>query len=292
MKTYFLVLFASAFFVLAWVGDAHAQGDSETLDQAARITFLQGQEAFEAGDYETALAKFQQAYELSQRPMLLFNIGSTLDRLRRDEEALAAFEQYLAEEPEATDRMEIEARVRQLRTNIAAREQEQREREAEAERVRQLEAESARLEAERAEEERRRLELENATPAVEESGGMHPAIFYSLAGVTVIAGGLSVFTGLRTVSLNDDYVAYAGSMGATLGVAQTMHDDAKKWQNITNALIGVTAAFGISAVVVAIFTDWSGSDEEEPAQDGTISSLVPSVAVADGQLSLSLSGRF
>ena len=250
--------------------------------------FTQGQEFFEAGEYEAALSKFEQAYELSQRPMLLFNIGSTLDRLRREEEAVTAFQRYLDEEPDAPDRVEIEARLRILRGAIEERRLEEEGRVAEAERVRQLEAERAAAAAAAAEA------RANPNPPVviepqEESGGLHPAVFYSLAGVAVVAGGLSVWTGLRTASLNDDYVAYAGSMGATLPIAQAMHDDAKKWQNITNALFGVTAAFGISAVVVAILTDWGGSDD---AEQTAATSLLPSISVGDGELQLSLAGRF
>ncbi|MEZ4325791.1 MAG: hypothetical protein R3B40_11265, partial [Polyangiales bacterium] len=90
-------------------------------DQAARLLFQSAREAFAAGEYERALTGFQQAYDLSRRPALLYNIGTTLDRLRRDNEALAVFEQFLREDPETPNRAEIESRVAQLRAGIQAR---------------------------------------------------------------------------------------------------------------------------------------------------------------------------
>ncbi|MCA9612446.1 MAG: hypothetical protein KC586_06770, partial [Myxococcales bacterium] len=50
----------------------------ENLDQAARLTFQAAREAFSAGNYELALDRFEQAYQLSPRPVLLYNIGVTL----------------------------------------------------------------------------------------------------------------------------------------------------------------------------------------------------------------------
>ena len=69
--------------------------DQSQLDEAARLTFESARQAFVAGDYEAALARFRQAYQLSARPGLLYNIAQTLDRLRRDEETVAALREYL-----------------------------------------------------------------------------------------------------------------------------------------------------------------------------------------------------
>ncbi|MCG8556210.1 MAG: tetratricopeptide repeat protein [Proteobacteria bacterium] len=90
------------------------------LDLQARSLFQAGRIAFEAGRFEQALGYFRQAYELSPRPLLLYNIASSLDRLRRDAEALAAFEQYLREQPDAPNRAGTEARIRVLRQSLQA----------------------------------------------------------------------------------------------------------------------------------------------------------------------------
>ena len=94
----------------------------ETLDEEARALFSAGNTAFDAGRFEDALGYFQRAYELSHRPVLLYNIGITADRLRRDDQALTAFEQFVAELPEHPHHAEVLARVRALRTAREARE--------------------------------------------------------------------------------------------------------------------------------------------------------------------------
>ena len=91
-------------------------------DREARGLFDAGQEAFEAGRYADALDYFQRAHGLSGRFMLLYNIGVAADRLRRDDEAIAAFERYLREAPAtAAKRTEVEGRLRALQSVRAQR---------------------------------------------------------------------------------------------------------------------------------------------------------------------------
>lgn len=90
------------------------------LDSAARELFFAGRAAFEAGRYTDALVSFERAYELSDRPELLFNIAHTLDRLRRDDDAIRAFESYLATTPPDGQRAQVEARLEILREQRAA----------------------------------------------------------------------------------------------------------------------------------------------------------------------------
>ena len=88
-----------------------------SADEEARVHFEAGRVAFSRGRYESALGSFQEAYELSQRPALLYNIGTTLDRLRRDQEAIEAFEQFLTLSPDSDLAPEVQERVRILREN-------------------------------------------------------------------------------------------------------------------------------------------------------------------------------
>ncbi|AKF04551.1 tetratricopeptide repeat protein [Sandaracinus amylolyticus] len=112
---------ASIAFVLA-VSTAHAQPQPprDRSDVEAQARFESGRLAFESGRYEEALADFRRSYELSQRPLILYNIGIVLDRLRRDAEALDAFERYLEAVPDAENRADVEARIAILRTQVAA----------------------------------------------------------------------------------------------------------------------------------------------------------------------------
>lgn len=93
-------------------------------DREARSRFAAGQEAFAAGNYERALEDFEQAYTLSQRSGLLYNIAVTADRMRRDARALEAFRAYLAAEPDTDRRTEVEARIAFLEDALAAPEPE------------------------------------------------------------------------------------------------------------------------------------------------------------------------
>lgn len=88
-------------------------------DAEARDVFQRGREAYARGEYDAALAAFRDAYSLSGRAELQFNIGQTADRLRLDREARTAFRAYLDALPDATNRVEVEARLRVLDEEIA-----------------------------------------------------------------------------------------------------------------------------------------------------------------------------
>ncbi len=241
----------------------HDGATADSLDQAARILFESARTAFNAGDYATALARFKQAYEASARPGLLFNIATTLDRLRQDDEALATFERFLAADPGVANRAEIEARIRSLRAAIETRD---RAAQVEREHAEQL----ARDRAAREEAERERRERENGggqPPGggpVDSGGGMPPVLFFVAGGLTVVAGGLTIWSGLATSSLNDDYETYATSPGATQEQAKLLFDDASSQQLLTNLFIAGTAVFGVATAVLFFLTDWGGSDDAAP----------------------------
>jgi tetratricopeptide (TPR) repeat protein len=90
-------------------------------DREAHARFESGRLAMESGRYEEALADFTRSYELSGRGVILFNIGLVHDRLRRDGEALDAFERYLEAVPDASNREEVWARILVLRQAMEAR---------------------------------------------------------------------------------------------------------------------------------------------------------------------------
>ncbi|MFW5925904.1 MAG: tetratricopeptide repeat protein [Myxococcota bacterium] len=110
-----LVLLICVALTAAPIGAAAAQeADDASEDQEARALFEAGRTAFEAGRYDAALRHFEASYELSGHPQLLYNIGTTADRLRLDDKALASFQKYLERVPEAPNRGEVAARIRVL----------------------------------------------------------------------------------------------------------------------------------------------------------------------------------
>ena len=262
-------------------------------DEAARLLFQSARDAFAAGDYERALAGFQQAYDLSQRPALLYNIGTALDRLRRDEEALAVFEQFLRERPEAPNRAEIESRIGQLRTNV------------EAARARE---EAARLEAERveqerlaAEEERRQAEEQRRIAEEVAEGGLPAPLTLSVAGAGLVAGALGIVFGVQTRSRNDAYRRYVldtftaiGDGAATPEQAaegRSLYNRARSRQTLTNVFLPTAGAALIGAGIMVFFTDWDGDPVTEDEADG-MASFTPSLGVSRRGLDLGMSYAF
>jgi tetratricopeptide (TPR) repeat protein len=98
-----------------------AEPSSAADDEVARGLFQAGKAAYENGKYEEALQLFEQAHARSGRPQLLFNIGQTAERLRQDQKALEVFRAYLTQVPDAPNRLEVEARIKQLEQWVAGR---------------------------------------------------------------------------------------------------------------------------------------------------------------------------
>lgn len=109
------------FWILAGGTCALAEPPPNAAEQEARSHFESGKAAYQAGQYELALAEFQRSFELSHKPQLQYNLGLSYDRLRRDGEALEAFEAYLNWEPNGERSAEVQARVAALKRAIGAR---------------------------------------------------------------------------------------------------------------------------------------------------------------------------
>jgi hypothetical protein len=89
-------------------------------DQQARSLFEKGRQAYGDGQYRDAWAYFHQAYQLSGRPELLYNIGQTADRLGQDADALRAFRMYVERLPAAQNRHDVENRIHALEERVGA----------------------------------------------------------------------------------------------------------------------------------------------------------------------------
>jgi hypothetical protein len=95
-----------------------AETSSDTKDQEARELFEKGRAAYEDGNYRDAWDYFRQAFLLSKRPELLYNVGQAADRLRMDREAVDAFKLYVKRRPDADNRREVENRIRALQEQL------------------------------------------------------------------------------------------------------------------------------------------------------------------------------
>lgn len=101
---------------------AHPRKGAETTPREveAKRSFEEGRVSLERERFEDALRFFERAYDLSGRSEMLYNIGTVLDRLRRDADAARYFERYLDVQPDARNRPAVEARLEVLHARLAA----------------------------------------------------------------------------------------------------------------------------------------------------------------------------
>jgi tetratricopeptide (TPR) repeat protein len=102
--------------VLTLAGSASAQS---TADELAHTHFQSGAAYLEQGDYDSSLREFQAAYDLSKRPEILINVATVNERLGHLEEAVAALDRYLAEDPNGENAETVKLRVENLRKRVA-----------------------------------------------------------------------------------------------------------------------------------------------------------------------------
>lgn len=101
-------------------------------DEQARVLYLRGDRLYSEGRYEEATTAFQESYELSGRPGLLFNIANAHERLGQLEEALQALQRFAPDAPEH-QHATVNARIATIEERL--REQDEARRAAETEAV-------------------------------------------------------------------------------------------------------------------------------------------------------------
>jgi tetratricopeptide (TPR) repeat protein len=108
-------LWALALLARPVAADEPELGDAQRGERA-RAQFEIGRQHFRVGEYEAAIAAFEKGYQYEPRPLFLLNIG--MAELRRDRcvEALAAFRRFLAEDPAAPERAQVEEESARLST--------------------------------------------------------------------------------------------------------------------------------------------------------------------------------
>lgn len=112
-----------------------------------------------------------------------------------------------------------------------------------------------------------RREADNFDPRVDEDArrGITPVVFGIGMAVTAVLGGVAIWSGVDTRSEHDDYQT-AQMTGASFAQLEAAYDDGLRLQRRTNALLGAAGAVGLGTLVIAIFTDWGGSSNDEPQE--------------------------
>jgi tetratricopeptide (TPR) repeat protein len=103
------------FFAAALANAAPERDHSDAEEQRARALFEHGLSQFNHGRYPEAIEAFQKAYDLSQAPGLLFNLGLAYRRAGDCAHAVHFYEEYLRLEADVPNRGELEGRLTELR---------------------------------------------------------------------------------------------------------------------------------------------------------------------------------
>ena len=112
-------------------------------ERAAKL-FEEGAAEYRAGRFDRAIELLGQAYDLAGEPVLLFNLAKEYEGKGDLDKAIDAYERYLRDAKDITDRGAIEARVETLRGQLAARSALEKKAAAERERAERAERDKER----------------------------------------------------------------------------------------------------------------------------------------------------
>jgi tetratricopeptide (TPR) repeat protein len=96
--------------ILAWTSPSSAQVTQQD-QEAAKAHYLAGSAYYDQANYSDAVKEFSEAFRLSHRADLLYNIAVCYERLGQWDDAIDALRRYLTDKPDAPDRAVIESRI-------------------------------------------------------------------------------------------------------------------------------------------------------------------------------------
>jgi tetratricopeptide (TPR) repeat protein len=92
--------------------------DNDAKKAEAKALYDKGLGHYNLGEWDQAIEAFRKAYAISSAPGLLFNIGQSF-RLKKDyEQALYFYGTYLRLKPDAPNRSDVEARMKEMEEAI------------------------------------------------------------------------------------------------------------------------------------------------------------------------------
>lgn len=220
----------------------------EGADERARLHFESGRSYFDEGAYERALQEFERAYQLSPRTAMLFNLGTTYERLGRLTDAADAFERYLNETPDFPNRDTLTRRIENLRRRAAQQRAQESSGGTETTQTTQTTTTSSST-------------TTNAPPSSGGGGGDGLVIggvaALSLAGVGLVMTG--VFGGL---TLGEQSTVEDGC-GANTSCTEDEISDLRTFATVTDVSWIVAAAAGATGVVLLVLGLTAGGDDSQ-----------------------------
>jgi len=262
--------------VLGWaapvLGEQSGAGSSLTPEQEAafQATMAEAMEHYQAHRYPQAIELFQRAYQMRAEPELVYNIARSYERSQQLEEAITAYERFIALPATTSD---LRARAR---TNLTA--------------IRQ---ELAAMEAAEHQEAMPTPVVPTSTPGGATSGregegtstlgplGIAGWVLFGIGAATTIAG--VVFAGL-TISSDGDF------QGASLEEDRlTIREDVERNALLADILLISGGTICLTGIILLVVNAVRGSDDGEESGAESAILLTPGPR---GTYGLGLTGRF
>ena len=114
-----IVVWAIVLFGVARAAPVSAEPDAMSDEQAARSAFARGRAAYDNGHFAEAARAFEEAYRLSGKDALLYNLYLAHRDANHQEEAAEALRAFLAKVPDIDNHGQLEARLKALDEGIA-----------------------------------------------------------------------------------------------------------------------------------------------------------------------------
>lgn len=229
-------------------------------DEAARRHFRLGQAYYQNGQFPEAATEFEQAYQLSGRPQLLYNIYLAHRDALHTRQSYEALRQYLDEVADPPDEDHLRARLHHLEEALAAN--------PEIDPEVQPDAETA-----------------DPTPVVEppstpdlaattepESSSPVPFVIMG-AGGGVLVGGLAAAFISRGARSDLDALCAADGACPPDSNWESLRDKGQRSAVAADVLIGVGAAAAVTGLVLYFVMRPSGDDEPASAGDAEAASV-------------------
>jgi tetratricopeptide (TPR) repeat protein len=240
--------------------EAEAARTMSVIDAEAREHFQLGRTFYDAGRFQQAAEEFEIAYKLSSRPQLLYNVYVARREAGGLPMAIDALRAYLAQVPDAPDRVNLEARLSSLEAQIA-RQQEQ--------------------EAARAESERKAADAEAKANAprtrTEKKHSVVPTVLMGTGGALLLGSAVTGGLALSSASDLDDKCG-----GTVCPSSQESKVDSTRTLAITTDVLWAVGGAAVATGLVLWLTGVLDSEHEVPVALG----------VTPTSISTQFSGRF
>lgn len=241
--------------------EARTQRTAESMaqmpDEEARSRFRIGRTLYEEGRFREAAGEFSEAYRLSERPALLFNVYLAYRDAGLRKKAADALRRFLDESEDVHNRESLQARLAALQETISQQEAEEQERTEQA-------AEQAAEQAEQRERARAKEQIEQTRRDVKKRERQRSVIPWVVGGVGVVMLAAGTVTGVLT--LQDADQLDKDCPNDVCG-PQIQLDKAKRLARTTDALLfGGLAALGTGVLLYFVLDGEPETDAEQAPQ--------------------------